>query len=119
MSLTEPIVEGAYYEREDGQVVGPPARHSIEGLDVWTLDDWCYMENGAAFADHAPRLKRRVYLVPTDPAEVVAELRERSCEAQQRSSRGYGDAPSYHSGREEAYDRAADLVASKLGVSET
>lgn len=104
VSLTEPIVEGAYYEREDGQVVGPPAKHSIEGRDVWTLYDWCYMANGDAFAGHAPRLKRRVYLVPTDPAEVVAELR---ILAGKKTNVGFESS---------AYNKASDLVAEKLGV---
>lgn len=49
-------------------------------------------------------------------AEVVAELRERSSEANRLSALGYGDAPSYHTGRDNAFDAAADFVAEKLGV---
>lgn len=48
---------------------------------------------------------RAGYLVPTDPADVVAELRERS------ESEWYSDelAP-------RAYREAADIVAEKLGI---
>ena len=48
-------------------------------------------------------LTRRVWITHTDPAELVAELRERAKAALSQTSRLYVDA-------------AADLVAEKLGV---
>jgi len=95
--LTEPIVEGAYYEREDGRIWGP-VPECLAGT-------------------YKARLTRRVYLVPTDPAEVVAELRERK-EAADMASDPDGSAMNYerYDGRAEAFDQAADLVAEKLGV---
>lgn len=121
MSLKEPIVEGAYYEREDGQVVGP-ARPITEDYGhgnywSWSIGGFAYDTAGRSHQQWSKlSLTRRVYLVPTDPAEVVAELREQSSEANRLSALGYGDAPSYHAGRNEAFDSSADLVAKKLGV---
>lgn len=100
MSLTEPVEVGAYYLRENGSVIGPLTRNRA------TLH---------YFQGDTKGLVRQVWITHTDPAEVVAELQERSSEAQRLSAFGYGDAPSYHSGRNEAFDSAADLVAKKLG----
>lgn len=103
--LTNPIVEGAYYEREDGQAVGPAA---IDKEGNFRLGEWRYNISGAlvsyALNPELVRLTRRVYIVPTDPAEVVAELRERAsinCGTQCEESE---------------LEWAADLVAKKLGV---
>lgn len=50
-------------------------------------------------------------------AEIVAELQERSSEANRLSAFGYGDAPSYHTGRNSAFESAADLVESMFGLA--
>lgn len=71
MSLKEPIVEGAWYLTDDATrgVFGPMILGS-EGL-FWSRGVWFRADGTGA----SPSLTRRVYLVPTDPAEVVAELR--------------------------------------------
>lgn len=91
-TIKEPIVEGAYYElkpgcyeRENGTIVGPLGPI---GAEYWTK--------------HSSRLTRRVWITPTDPAEVVAELRKMALRR-----------PIAH---EKAWREAADLVAQKLGV---
>lgn len=86
MSLKEPIVEGAYYEREDGRVCGYD-------------------------------LRCRVYIVPTDPAEVVAELRRRSAECEPPGEEVYGEEDNFQSGRSIGFDDSADLVESMLGLA--
>ena len=114
MSLAEPIVEGAYYLMEiDGCICGPAHRHPNTG-------DWVFPSPSGApyFTSFATINAHRVWITHTDPAEVVAELQNRSSEANRLSAFGYGDAPSYQSGRDEAFDSAADLVAEKL-VGET
>ena len=82
-----------YYERDDGAIVD-----YSEEIDV---------------AMPFGRLTRRVYITPTDPAEVVAELRARAERARKVREKlltnNYGDSV-------EAFDSAADLVAEKLGV---
>lgn len=111
MSLTELIVEGAYYERKDGQVCGPaipdPRFHKIACL--WRVGPYLFSQHGTS-ADTiqacGPRLTRRVYIVPTDPAEVVAKLRQ--CDL--------GSDNHYMAGMAVGYHNAADLVAEKLGV---
>lgn len=90
MTLKEPIVEGAYYEREDGVFMA----HAFGA--VFCIGKGMYFPDGKAFYG-CQALTRRVYLVPVDPAEVVAELRRMLYE-------GYADS------------EAADLVAAKLGV---
>jgi hypothetical protein len=99
--LTEPIVEGAYYEIDGGTVFGPVVQASELGGS-----------NGACW-HNASSFVRRVYIVPTDPAEVVAELREQA----RRVGNAGGDADvAYWS--EHSFDAAADLVAERLGVRE-
>lgn len=115
MTLTEPIVEGAYYEREDG-VVARAQIQLVFGVFTFNVGGVHFKKDGARFDALSVRLTRRVYIVPVDPIEVVAELRERSSEANRLSAIGYGDAPSYHAGRNEAFDSAADLVAEKMGI---
>lgn len=110
MSLKEPIVEGAWYEREDGSVGRCGAPNS--GF-VHVLNDPYRRDSGERVYDNTPRLTRRVYITPTDPAEVVAELRARSDRARGMRAKLltnlYGD-------RVDALEEAADLVAKKLGV---
>ena len=106
MSLKEPIVEGAYYEREDGSVVGPARRQASLR---WDVGGWTYEQNGAVSGygiDVGVSLTRRVHLIPTDPAEVVAELRRMAhiCSASAESTGS------------RAFDTAADLVTQKLEV---
>lgn len=92
--LTEPIVEGAYYEVADGVIIGPLDQASVVG---WCQD--CARQ----------RIVRRVYLVPSDPAEVVAELRQLELAA------GHTEPPGgFTDGRESAFGEGADLVAEKL-----
>ena len=98
--LTAPIVEGAYYEREDGMFLGPAVRDQ----GVWRVGPHLFWSDGAQL-NQSHRLNRRVYLVPTDPSEVVAELRERS------ESEWHSDETATR-----AYSEAAELVAAKLGV---
>ena len=113
MTLKEPIVEGAYYEREDGQVFGPAAPVA-DWPGYWLLcgvEFWCDGRESAS--DDFPRLTRRVYLVPTDPAEVVAELRVKAAVADARHNES-GDSRAL--GEYVGLFEAADLVAEKLGV---
>jgi hypothetical protein len=112
-SCSEPIVKGAYYEREDGQLVGP-AQQCEPG--TWWIGSHLYRDadNGEHCAHPSKRLTRRVYLVPTDPAEVVAELR--GCQARATIIAKDNDNDPFRLGRETAWGNAADLVAEKLGV---
>lgn len=89
--LTEPIVEGAYYEIDGGTVFGPIVQASELGGS-----------NGACW-HNASSFTRRVYIVPTDPAEVVAELKELRHEVDT-------------SQEDRMLSRVIDLVAEKLGV---
>jgi hypothetical protein len=110
--LTTPIVEGAYYEREDGQV------HRavwLPGACVFTIGQEAfasYYEDGSGYFHDTPRLTRRVYLVPTDPAEVVARLRQLAVTSYDQAGGGTQTADLLREG----IDYAADLVAEKLGV---
>lgn len=88
--LTEPIVEGAWYLREDGVFRARAFGH------YFSAGGSMYYPDGQDFHGCKP-LIRRVYITPTDPAEVVAELRRMLYE-------GYADS------------EAADLVEAKLGV---
>jgi hypothetical protein len=105
--LIEPIVEGAYYLCENGDV------HRAGGY----ARGWDYLHDGQATwwgtVQAHIKLVRRVYIVPTDPAEVVAELREREQEAN-RLAAAAREHTDYYQGQEEAYESAADLVAEKL-----
>jgi hypothetical protein len=93
------IVEGAYYERNDGQVVGP----SKAGVgDVFTIGEDDYYADGESYFSEGIWLTRRVYITHADPAEVVAELTKL---ARKGTNIGFESA---------AYDRAADLVTEKL-----
>jgi len=118
--LTTPIVEGAYYEREDGQVVGPSRWLSSMHLELWVGDNYYRHADGELMGvddpDEARRLHltRRVYLVPTDPAEVVGALREMQLNAHVDSHSEFGGRTD--EAKEEAFCEAADLVAEKLGV---
>lgn len=106
--LTEPIVEGAYYEREDGVVVGP--NPIFQGGGVWfDGDTFPYELYGIHTMNPRKNLTRRVYIVPTDPADVVAELRDRKMDF----DRAYDDGDV---AQRRAFDHALDLVAEKLGV---
>lgn len=108
--MKDPIVEGAYYEREDGSVVGPA--RSYHGR-LWQLSGDCYTSVGETTA--LPRsagvnLTRRVWTVYTDPAEVVAELRRQQVLHQEVILDLVAE------GAAGAFGDAADLVAEKLGV---
>ena len=101
MSLKEPIVEGAWYLTEVGDVhrVRPASagyQYSPDGRVFYSGDEWCH------------RLTRRVYLVPTDPAEVVAELRVQARVLDWFTSEEIHEA--------NGWSAASDLVAEKLGV---
>ncbi|MBK9949893.1 MAG: hypothetical protein IPP12_22425 [Nitrospira sp.] len=118
MSLKEPIVEGAYYEREDGRIIGPAAREDDPSPDyrwVWHIPGGMYGSHDDAGInyglDNDERLTRRVYITHTDPAEVVAELRRLEDEA----NAFICDDDDYREDNAgEAYGRAADLVESML-----
>ena len=107
--LTEPIVEGAYYER-GGEVHGPAVK---ENHGFWRLGPYLHHSNGRASGSHGKPLTRRVYLVPVDPAEVVAELRAKAAVADARHNDS-GDSRAL--GEYVGLFEAADLVAEKLGV---
>lgn len=108
--LTEPIVDGAYYEREDGSIVGPavpdvrfPGYYYLSSHYYWGTGVHTTIFGLTPVPDEPEScLTRRVYIVPTDPVEVVAELHRRS------------DVTS--SNRTAGYRAAAELVAEKLGV---
>ena len=111
MSLKEPIVEGAWYETNYDIIVR--AESQTRG--------YRYHADGSEFyAGEATGtiLTRRVYIVPTDPAEVVAALRKLSqVELLVTELRDVtGDDPKYTEGTRDAYSEAADLVAENLGV---
>lgn len=118
MTLKEPIVEGAYYEREDGQVFGPAAP-VIGRPGYWILSGVEFWQDGReSDSDDHPKLTRRVYIVSTDPAEVVAELRELQKTATHMSKTLFENlvAQREHAGAAIAFENAAKLVAKKLGV---
>ena len=98
-----PIVEGAWYERDNGSVGRCGAFNAGFGH---VLDDPYRRYSGERVYKKTPRLTRRVYVTPADPAEVVAELQRMAhiCSASAESSGS------------RAFDTAADLVAEKLGV---
>lgn len=97
MSLPAPIVEGAYYLREDGQVAGP-AEHESNGF--WRVGPCLFRSSGLSVSIGV-HLTRRVWITHTDPAEVVAEI-------QRRAERAHDHRENY------ALNEAADLVAEKL-----
>jgi hypothetical protein len=96
-----PIVEGDWYETKNhlelpGLIHRVTFSHGIE-----------YQPDGSVtfFGQRWPyRLTRRVYITHTDPADVVAELRQ--CEL--------GSSNPYMAGMAVGYHNAADLVAEKL-----
>lgn len=125
MSLKEPIVEGAYYEREDGVIATAKRGPLVSTCTV--AGHVVYRDKGTSFAIGGPSLTRRVYLVPTDPTEVVAELWGRRARAALIAEDNNNDP--FRLGRESAWrdaaeyveralgrEIAADLVAEKLGV---
>jgi hypothetical protein len=115
--LTEPIVKGAYYEREDGCVIGPAKLDATDQDVFWIGRTNRYRRSrGGQHVTGVPELAltRRVYIVPTDPAEVVAELR--GCQARATIIAKDNDNDPFRLGRETAWGNAADLVAEKLGV---
>lgn len=76
MGLTEPIVEGAYYERDKGGIWGPaelaPDDAPNSGLPMWRGNS-VMLYDAYGVPEHGRNcLTRRIYLVPVDPAEVVA-----------------------------------------------
>jgi hypothetical protein len=118
--LTEPIVEGAYYEQHGTKRILGPAVPAYNALAPhFVLNGRGFRPNGEPLTWGEPgRLTRRVYITPTDPAEVVAELRRRQdAEYQlgQTLSPGNSD---YHGGIARGHMEAADLVAEKLEVAE-
>lgn len=114
--LTTPIVEGAYYEREDGAIVGPFKRSTYTFYGEWFDGRRLYRSDGTHYerrpGDH---LTRRVWPVYSDPAEVVAELREMQSNANKNLCGPGGS--QVDAGEEYGFRQAADLVAEKLGVS--
>ncbi|MBK9496845.1 MAG: hypothetical protein IPO08_20530 [Xanthomonadales bacterium] len=84
-----PIVEGAYYLREDGSV-GVAKAYG----DVFRVCNDTYLRDGRRKYRSEQALTRRVYITHTDPAEVVRYLLD-------EVGLPYS---------------AADLVAEKLGV---
>jgi hypothetical protein len=111
MSLTEPIVKGAYYEREDGSI----GRATILYGFAHVCGDAYKLDGARVFA--RPRLIRRVYIVPTDPAELVAELRRRADAVLADNTEETDELiEETWTAEEDAIRSAADLVAEKLGV---
>lgn len=96
-----PIVEGAYYSTLCERIVGPMIPPACGAWWTDPADEFIVSVEGEGFrGEDRIALTRRVYLVPTDPAEVVAELRK-------YASRAVGD-------QEVAMNAAADLVAERL-----
>lgn len=118
VSLTTPIVEGAYYERQDKEVVGPATpSEPIGAPGCYNLSGYDY--DGSGFHPiEEYRLTRRVWLVPTDPAEVIAELRQKETAAAERkeSNKGHDIWVAEDYAQQAAFHNAANLVAQKLGV---
>lgn len=117
MSLTNQIVEGAYYEREDGCVIGPSARDATDQDVFWIGRTNRYRQSRGGEHDSGMpgvALTRRVYIVPTDPAAVVAELR--GCQSRSEIIAEDLDSDPFRLGRASAWKNAADLVAERLGV---
>ena len=88
-----------------GFTLGSTATFSADG----TFD---LSEEDGAETVHLLRLTRRVWITPTDPAEVVAELRKRAAGIRPMG----GIDGEYERGKDCAYEDAAELVAEKLGV---
>ena len=104
MSALPPLVEGAYYEREDGSI----GRATILYGFAHVCGDAYKLDGARVFA--RPRLIRRVWPVHTDPAEVVNELHEaaRVTRDQLGGNNETADIVS------ECLQQAADIVAEKL-----
>ncbi len=102
--LTTPIVEGAWYKLV----------HNFSAGEALKLPDGSFAICGYRYHSDAkpflgsPSEILRVYLVPTDPAEVVAELRGRAV--------WYETA--FEDALAEVLDQAADLVSEKLGFQD-
>jgi hypothetical protein len=112
---TNLVKPGTFWLREDGSVVGPASECS-EWPGYYWLSGYRY--HAAGITSIYARTPEEVWPVPTDPAEVVAELRERS-EVESKSGRfSYDTKEAYHDGREQAYESAADLVAERIGEKE-
>lgn len=110
--LTEPIVEGAWYVRSDFSV-GPAV---VSGDWYEVLGD-TYYDDGAAHDSTTPFIVACIgYVVPTDPAEVVAELRRVSNLEHEKAKVTEPGNSDYHAGIGYGLQDAADLVAAKLGV---
>jgi hypothetical protein len=120
LMLTTPIVEGAYYELSNGEIV-KDFKHVVcpKCSHVLTFR----LERKRLSCEHPCcghrwrcelSITRRVYIVPTDPAEVVEELREQANMARALES----DEQLGEAARAQAIvcDEFADLVAEKLGV---
>ena len=117
MSLIAPIVEGAYYERNDCYIVGPAKPFDDAGWP-WLIAGVVYDTRGNPVRTDwiKFRLTRRVRLGPADPTEVVAELRRRSSECAPPGE-VYGEEANFQSGRSDAFDASAAAVESMLGLA--
>jgi len=126
MTLKEPIIEGAYYERGDGAigvalpdpVIGFHGTVLDRGVTILGVPYWSAgivrrpLDSGVPLS-----IVRRVYIVPTDPAEVVAELRRRADSVLSDNTDETDEwIEETWTPEEEAIRSAADLVAEKLGV---
>lgn len=109
-TLTGPLVEGTYYEREDGSI--HKAKRGRLRPDLFHVGDSLFHADGSAAGHVSAVIIRQVHIVPTDPVEVVAELRRREKVA--FSNREPYE--NYAEGEESAFAEAAALVAEKLGV---
>lgn len=98
-SMTDAL--SGYWHHPDGRVMlvektgAHEYAYAVNGIAKTRLDTELHL-----------RLTRRVYIIHTDPAEVVAELRRPTCH----------HANPYGCGWDEGRYAAADLVAEKLGV---
>ncbi|MBK9496860.1 MAG: hypothetical protein IPO08_20605 [Xanthomonadales bacterium] len=111
-----PIVEGAYYERGDGNIALSKAS-TVPGM-LWLACVLYHTDCGIVVdplesGEHT-RLTRRVYITHADPAEVMAELRRLEDEANAFICE---DDDYREDNAGEAYGRAADLVESMLGLA--
>ncbi len=99
------IVEGQWYVLEENGLAGMARLDPRRKDGSWLICGFRYNQNGSPCLG-SPRLIRRCWIAPADPAELVADLRE-------MATASHGEMPD---GIPEAYNEAAQLVADRLGV---
>jgi hypothetical protein len=103
------IAEGEWFELVDNGLAGK-AVPCTKSVNVFVICGFRYLRDGAPCLG-SPRKIRRIWPVPTNPAEVVVDLRQMAAEVGAAAPR-----TAARKATVTALDEAADLVAKRLGV---